>query len=439
MSSFKQVIINNIRTYVWNPNFVIFMEKYVYESHMPIIMLSVNVAKIINIRFGEMILTHLLNRFAKIEDSTAKAIQKIIDNLMNYTDNPEDILNVIVNKGADYPDLNKLTLVSALEISREIAVIFSNNSLTDNQKRNEFRLLIAEEICDYKVIDPELLVTEDHKDPYEIMNKYYSEKTFKNRFDGMTYDQMVTEYTKGFNDINSNDLNQRPREPYKFDKKYNKTVSFNFPKHEDTKIYRYYNENDNKDYGSGYIKPLWQQNLGVPKTDDWANDCTKEYIKIRDPENKGNKLIEEMEWFDKWAPKFTVAFGIPKDSLSADLMLELLDFDIKGIEYNSIPSVNIPDINTNDQEEFPEFDIPDIVEEFDVIDDIPDIPDILDIDYEPETNSGNNEFQRLLDDYIKVIDDNDYKNFVKKWSHLLNEIAEDPDEAIDIILTMDLD
>lgn len=365
MSLFKKVNFKNISQYIYNPDNLNFIEYNVFEPMTSIIAVAVNVAKVVNVRFAEHVLTHLLNRFARIEDNTFKQITKIVDSLMNYPEAPTDILNTIVNKSIVIGNFSKLTLITVMDLSNKIYKIASSAD-TDEVKIEQIRIIITEDICDPSLLDPSMLQTADVQDYH---------------------------------------------------------TRFIYPKKTDT---------------PATVDALATNDAYCVTSIPWIKACTDEYAKIALSESE-NKFIDEMDWFDRWSPKFMETFGLPIESTNTTIMLEVLEFDFDKLKQKSkhISSVEIIEDHFgnggNYSEDSLETNCKSYVSE-----------DHEDQDHEEGSDNDLYEivtpkpedYIQLVTEYSDITNDLQKIRWITRWKHILDDFADDPEDALSKIITL---
>lgn len=346
MTIFEEVAFKNIKHYVCNPKYTDFTGRDIFEPMTSIVVISVNIAKIIDVHFAEYILTHLLNCYEKIEDDTFKKITETIDNLMNYPKCSESILHVVTDKSIVIKAFNKLNLITVMDLSRKANEIMSSTD-TDENKMAQFSALVYTEICNPTVLELAVLS--------ERMN--------------------------------------RPIQPKKIDIN---AFTLYVNGHEHSK-------SSNKDH---------------TKIDEpWTTKCLREYTEIMSAQDT-NKIMAEMDWFDYWSPQFMQTFGLPPESTNTNIMLELLDFDFSKIKQNRTEIIedHFTDLSKDHQEDHES-----ICSDNEL--------------YEPETLPLE-DYSQLIIEYSDITNEAQKKNRTARWKHILDDFADDPDDALAQIISV---
>lgn len=353
MTIFEEVSFKNIKHYVCNPKYTDFTGRDIFEPMTSIVVISVNIAKIIDIHFAEYILTHLLNCYENIDDYTFKKITETIDNLMNYPKYSgslqENILHTIIDKSIVIKAFNKLNLITVMDLSRKANEIMSSND-TDENKMAQFSALVYTEICNPTVLELSVLS--------ERMNRPIMPKKVD-----------INSFTSYIDSCN----------------RFNHCVK------------------DHKDH---------------TKIDEpWTTKCLREYTELMSAQDT-NKIMAEMDWFDYWSPQFMQTFGLPPESTNTNIMLELLDFDFSKIKQNRIEIIE------------DHFDSP--------LEDYQEDRELIYADnelYESETLPLE-DYSQLIIEFSDISNDTQKKNWTTKWKHILDDFADDPDDALAQIISM---
>lgn len=350
MTIFKEVAFKNIEHYVCDPKYTDFTGRDIFEPMTSIVVISVNIAKIIDVHFAEYILTHLLNCYENIDDYTFKKITETIDNLMNHSGVQENILHTVVDKSIVIKAFNKLDLITVMDLSRKANEILSSND-TDETKMTQFSALVYTEICNPTVLELAVLS--------ERMN--------------------------------------RPIQPKKID--INAFTSY-IDNHEQSK-------SNNKNH---------------TKIDEsWTTKCLQEYTEIMSAQDT-NKFIAEMDWFDRWSPQFMQTFGLPPESTNTNIMLELLDFDFSKIKQNRIEIIEDHFMGPlEDREGDHEEDRESVCSDNEL--------------YESETLLQE-DYSQLIIEYSDITNEAQKKNWTARWKYILDDFADDPDDALAQIISM---
>lgn len=272
--TFSQIFINNVGGFVYDTGYMNIKNDHIWEPMNSIMIVCVNIAKIIDIRFAEIMMTHLLNRFVKIDDKTFGAIIKIIDCLMNHHGKgvEEKILKATINKNQVIHEFSTLNLVSISKIAKKADEIFSSE-VSDDDKKELFKELIKKEICAIELINFDRICQEPCEEPANI--------------------------------------------PDNIDK--------NIPTKHIPGYYSAVSVTINSDFENCLIN-----------TESWRDECIKEYVQIYENNSNGNPLLEEIMWHNKWSVKVSKVFSIPQESIDIDLIFNLLDFDPNEITKKKI-------------------------------------------------------------------------------------------------------